>query len=95
MKNTLGWGGFGSTSREDGPVVPGSTWEHELRPSKDPAPLSPLDSVIGQVNHLKSSPVIKMSASEIKRYLIKGVRSRADTPESRRTGDKLEDEVCV
>ena len=54
MKNTLGWGGFGSNSREDGSVVPGSTWEHELRPSKDPAPLSPLDSVIGQVNHLNS-----------------------------------------
>merc|ERR1719180_3601 len=71
LKNTLGWGGFGSTiSGEDGPVVPGSTWEHELRPSKDPAPLSPLDSVIGQ-----------------------GARSRADTPEFRRTGDKLEDEV--
>ena len=52
MKNTLGWGGFGSTSREDhGAAVPGSTWEHELRPSKDPAPL---DSVIGQVNHLNS-----------------------------------------
>merc|ERR1719507_2089403 len=71
LKNTLGWGGFGATGREDhGAAVPGSTWEHELRPSKDPAPLSPLDSVIGQ-----------------------GGRSRADTPESRRTSEKLEDEV--
>ena len=61
MKNTLGWGGFGATGREDhGAAVPGSTWEHELRPSKDPAPLSPLDSVIGQVEHLSSSPAMEM-----------------------------------
>ena len=60
LKNTLGWGGFGATGREDhGAAVPGSTWEHELRPSKDPAPLSPLDSVIGQVEHLSSSLTIE------------------------------------
>jgi len=67
LTNTLGWGGFGN--REDGSMSV-STWEHELRPSKDPASLSPLDSVVGQ-----------------------GVRSRAETPESRKAGDKVEDEV--
>ena len=73
MKNTLGWGGFGSTSREDHvSMVPGSTWEHELRPTKDPALLSPLDSVMSQ-----------------------GGRSRADTPESKKQSDKLEDEVSM
>ena len=32
---------------------------------------------------------------KIKNHFIKGGRSRADTPESRRTSDKLEDEVCA
>lgn len=40
-----------------------STWEHELRPSKDPASLSPLDSVVGQVIDLNSNPS-RMLATE-------------------------------
>ena len=60
LTNTLGWGGFGN--REDGSMSV-STWEHELRPSKDPASLSPLDSVVGQVIDLNSNPS-RMLATE-------------------------------
>ena len=85
MKNTLGWGGFGSTSREDHvSMVPGSTWEHELRPSKDPAPVSPLESVMSQVNHLSSSPVMKMFWTEIKR-LLQGRKEQGRYPRIEKT----------
>ena len=47
LKNTLGWGGL--ASGEEAIVPPGSTWQNELRPSKEPGALRTLDSVIGQV----------------------------------------------
>ena len=52
LKNTLGWAGSFGSREDHGAVVAGSTWEHELRPSKDHAPL---DSVIGKVNHLSAA----------------------------------------
>ena len=58
LKNTLGWGGL--ASGEEAIVPPGSTWQHELRPSKEPAALRTLDSVIGQVRErttLKSNNI--------------------------------------
>ena len=58
LKNTLGWGGLGSG--EEAIVPPGSTWQHELRPSKEPGALRTLDSVKGQVREqtmLKSNNI--------------------------------------
>ena len=88
LKNTLGWGGL--ASGEEAIVPPGSTWQHELRPSKEPGALRTLDSVIGQVGE---RPVLNSNnQSEFKGERITG-SSRADTPEAKKTSDNLEDEV--
>ena len=88
LKNTLGWGGL--ASGEEAIVPPGSTWQHELRPSKEPGALRTLDSVIGQVGE---RPVLNSNnQSEFKGERITG-SSRADTPEAKKASDKLEDEV--
>ena len=58
LKNTLGWGGL--ASGEEPIVPPGSTWQRELRPSKEPGALRTLDSVLGQVRErtvLKSNNI--------------------------------------
>ena len=73
LKNTLGWGGL--AGGEEAIVPPGSTWQHGLRPSKEPGSLRTLDSVIGQVRE----HTIKSNQSNIinLNFRVKGSRGLA------------------